>query len=363
MLIRCIYNAKLTINCEYLIMPTQDLLDTPIQLNSDVKSYVPLSVYQENKEAIDRDFILRKTKEGEVMMHATDLLGLIPPAADLDLDELPLCHHEELCDTASSASTMSDVSMGDVVAGSTVSMDDVAITVRAKWLPPDMAAAQSASNANVFGAYGTFELLDHTSNLVLPTVELDDLSDADLEEFGATRLTPSKHTVPHFNTFQESLFVIVYDYSQEYVDKYVLKPELGGGWFIETHNFPHFFMPMRPDCAGSVILGKQISEDSETHIGTYKLISICIKFPQAVAIKSGVIHGNSGFTGPYAIPSNPHGTASIVLIHDDKDQIQTISQPMYKDCSRFFKPSPMDTGSAAVASNDVLRSRTGIPLQ
>lgn len=356
-----ILQSKLAINCEYSIMPTVKPLDAPIQLTPDVKSYVPLCVYQQNKEAIDRDFILRTTKEGEVMMHATDLLGLIPPAADLDLDELPLCHHEALCDTASSASTMSDVSMDDVASVSAVSIDDVAITVRAKWLPPDMAAAQSASNANVFGAYGTFELMDHTPNLVLPTVELDELSDADLEQFGATRLTPFKHTVPHFNTFQESLFVIVYDYSQEYVEKYVLKPELGGGWFIETHDFPHFFMPMRPDCAGSVILGKQISEDSETHIGTYKLISICIKFPQAVAIKSGVIHGNSGFTGPYAIPSNPHGTASIVLIHDDKDQIQTISQPMHKACSRFFKPSSTDTASAAAA--DVLQSRKGIDLQ
>ena len=330
-------------------MPTPELKSYP--LTEAIESYVPLAVYAENKEAIDRDFICRKTRDNEIVMHATELLGILPPASDLDLKDIPLC------DTSSEPSSDTSSQPGkedDHVDSEMVSIDDVAITVRAKWLQPDVKSAKSATNANVFGAYGSFELVDYSPNLVLPTVELDSLSDEDLKTFGAKRLTPERSKCPSFNTFKESLFVIVYDYSKEYVEKYVLDKELGGGWFIETHNFPHFFKPMCPDCEGSAIIGKLISEDSETKIGTYKLVSVHIKFPDAIAIESGVIHGNSGFIGPYAIPSNPHGTASIVLIHDKNDQIQMISQPTYKNPHTFFNQrSDVRTGAICLAQQAI----------
>ena len=300
-------------------MPTPELKSYP--LTEAIESYVPLAVYAENKEAIDRDFICRKTRDNEIVMHATELLGILPPASDLDLKDIPLC------DTSSEPSSDTSSQPGkedDHVDSEMVSIDDVAITVRAKWLQPDVKSAKSATNANVFGAYGSFELVDYSPNLVLPTVELDSLSDEDLKTFGAKRLTPERSKCPSFNTFKESLFVIVYDYSKEYVEKYVLDKELGGGWFIETHNFP------------------------------YKLVSVHIKFPDALAIESGVIHGNSGFIGPYAIPSNPHGTASIVLIHDKNDQIQMISQPTYKNPHTFFNQrSDVRTGAICLAQQAI----------
>ena len=309
---------------------------TVFQLTEEVKSYVPMSVYAENKEAVDKDFIHRETKDGKVVMHASELLAVLPPASDLDLTTIPLC------DTAGDDKETPDHSVAETEAAQYspadyVPIDDVAVTVHARWLPPDDKYASSAANANVFGRYGTYEVVDSTPALVLPTIDVDKLSDEDLESWGAKKIMPASPPYKNFNTFNEDLFVIVYDYSPDYVEKYTLDKDLGDGWFLETHDFPHFFKPMRPDCGGSCILGKLISEDSETHIGTYKLISVSVKFPESLAIKSEVIHGNAGFTGPYAIPSNPHGKASIVLIHDKEDHIQTIDQPIYSNPHTFFR--------------------------
>lgn len=304
------------------------------KLTTEVTSYIPDEVYLQYKESIDRDFIHREGDTGEVLMHASDLLAVIPPGGDLDLNEIPLCD-SPVDPTDVVEKIDSDVSQ-------TIPIDEVAITVRARWLPPDESEASSASNANVFGRYGTYQVVDYTPNLVLPTVDVDFLSESDLASYGAKKLTPKDHVFHGFNTFDQNLFLIVYNYSPEYVEKYVLNKELGGGWFIETHNFPHIFKPMSPDCGGSCIIGKLISSDAETGIGTYKLVSVKVQFPNTLAIESEVIHGNSGFTGPYAIPSNPNGTASIVLIHDKHGEIQSIDQPDYqvRNPNRLFQEKP-----------------------
>ena len=310
------------------------------KLNSRVTSYVPEAIYSENKEGIDDDLILRKAKNGESAMQATELLDVIPPGIDVDLKEIPHCNV---------------VIDAENVKPTCIPIEEVVVEAKAKWFSSNVKMVKSHIetnlnlSANIFGEFGCFELVDYTTNLELPVVELECLSDADLATFGAKRLTPSNSIYKHFNTFNENLFVVVYDFNEHYMQKYVLEEELGGGWSIETHNFPHIFKPMRADCGGAVILGKKITEDTETKVGLYQLVSIKINFPDALAIESEVIHGNSSFTGPYAITSNPHGKASPVLMRTNKDEMQMVSQPNYKNPHAFFqkKPSPLLTACSS----------------
>lgn len=301
----------------------------PFKLNAEVMSYIPFSAYLLHKEAMDIDFIHRETFDGEVMMHASAILGIIPAGGDLDIQDLPLCSmHEDF--------GVKEKKPSDPIP---VSLDDVVITVRAKWMSAEEKPAKSSSSANFFGRYGTFELLDDIKNLVFKTVDIDALTEESLAFFGAKKLTPTNASLAGFNTFDEPLFAIVYDYDKDYLEKYAHVEALGGGEFLEAYNFPHFFKPLGPECAGSTIIGKLVSFDQENKIGTYKLISVSIKFPSAITIESGVIHGNAGFIGPYVISSNPHGQASLAIMHNKDNEMQVVTQIPYESTQRFFKPS------------------------
>lgn len=324
----------------------------PFKLNAEVTSYIPYSAYLQHKEAMDIDFIHRETLDGKVMMHASAILGIIPAGGDLNIQDLPLCRMPK--DFGAKETAPKDPML--------VPLDDVVITVRAKWMSAEEKPAKSSSSANFFGRYGTFELLDDIKNLVFKTVDIDTLTEESLAFFGARKLTPKNPSFTGFNTFNESLFAIVYDYDKDYLEKYAHVEALGGGEFLEAHNFPHFFKPLGPECAGSTIIGKLVSFDQENKIGTYKLISVSIKFPSAIAIESGVIHGNAGFIGPYVISSNPHGQASLALMHNKDNEMQAVTQIPYESTQRFFKPTRTSFSGTAKTSEDFSIKMTS-PMQ
>jgi hypothetical protein len=304
----------------------------PYQLKNDattVTSYVSKETYANNKKNLDKDLIVRKTKEQRIVMQATHLLDVLPPGSDLHLSRIPLCN-----ETESANQKMNDSH------STLIPISEVEVTVQAKWIDPMEKAIKNELNANVFGSYGCFELVNRFDPLDLPVVDLNCLSDHDLQSYRATRLTPNNASHYKFNTFNDSLFVVIFDYSKDYLRDYALQADLGSGWFIETHNFPHFFKPMHPDCDGAAILGKLVSKDEEANIGTYKLVSIKINYPDTLVIESDVIHGNASFVGPYAIPSNPSGKASIVVMRDNQGGMQTVTQPHYQRSSLFCQQAP-----------------------
>ncbi|KTD75298.1 hypothetical protein [Legionella waltersii] len=288
----------------------------------NVASYVDPNVYAKDKSDIDPDLVVRKTKEGEVVMEATHLLSVMTPGQDLNLDEVPLCGSKEKSPAP----------------GEPVSIEDAEVEVTARWYPPEVKPVKTDSKANIFGTYGTFELVNTPPTLELPAVWLENISDTDLQKYHAKRLTPDCPKYKHFNTFGKDLFSIVYNY-KDYLQKYALKEDLGGGWFIEHHDFPQFFKPMSTECSGAVILGRLVSVDKDTNIGHYKFVSIKMKYPDALAIESDVIHGNSSFEGPWAISSTTAGKASIALMRTTDSAIQQVSQADYQT-QRFFKTHP-----------------------
>lgn len=319
--------------------------DVPYELDNGVISYVDPANYAKDKFEIDPDLVVRKTKEGEVVMEATHLLSVMVPGEDLHLNEMPLCNSTE----------------DSPAPNEPVSLHDAEVDVDARWYSPEVKPVITDNNANIFGRYGSFEIVNSPSNLELPAVSLENLSDEDLQTYHAQRLSPTHDTYKNFNTFDKDLFGIVYMY-KDYLNKYALKEDLGGGWFIEHHNFPQFFKPMNKQCGGAVILGRLISEDDKTHIGHYKFVSIKMKYPDGIAIESDVIHGNSSFEGPWAISSTTIGKASIALMRTPENKIQQVSQPDYEIC-RFFKSNTKKADTTVEKSHVLAEDVNAIILQ
>lgn len=310
------------------------------KLHNGVISYVHPKAYAEDKKWIDPDLIDRRTITGEIGMRTSHLLSIMAPGEDLHVDQLPLDDFKQHDESAKKVRQ----SYGKI------SIRSAEVDVFARWFTPDVKPANTDNNANIFGQYGCFELVDYCSNLELPAVDLECLSDTDLQLYRATRLTPEYSFYPKFNTFDKNLYILVDDYSENYLVDYALQEKLGGGWFIETHNFPHLFQPLSPECGGAAILGRLISRDEKTGISHYKLISIKINYPEAIVIESEVIHGNASFIGPYAISSTSAGNASIVVMRTPDGKMQSVTQPAaYQNPHRLFKQQPeMDAGAEQV---------------
>lgn len=287
----------------------------------NIKCVLPPEDLEKNKEEIQKSLQLRKSKEGEVVMQSTEILAVLPPLGDLDIRKIPGFELPQEI-----AAEKHDF----------VPLSEIEVTIKAHWFSAAEKQADGTKEANIFLTQnGTFELVTPMDVLTFPTVDVTSISPADLESYGVTLLDQKNPTIEKYNTLKDkNLYFITYDYSADHLSKFTLQPELGGGWFVEYHDHPHVFKPMSTQCHGATVIGKLVSEDKETKIGTYKFISIRIGFPNTVALKGGVIHGNAAFVGPYAISTNPNTHASVAIVRKPNGEQQPIAQPEYTSCLR-----------------------------
>ncbi len=91
------------------------------------------------------------------------------------------------------------------------------------------------------------------------------------------------------------LILAKYRYAKNYVKDFLTEVGGGGGYFVETHNFPHIHVPLSPDCEGYLIVGKQLSAD------TFTFTAFRIPFGYALHTPANTIHGDGTIVGEYAI--------------------------------------------------------------
>ncbi|CDZ77346.1 hypothetical protein BN59_01629 [Legionella massiliensis] len=198
------------------------------------------------------------------------------------------------------------------------------ITIKAVWKNKDQEQGVSGRGANVFGSLGVLLIPSDYKEINIPKMNALAVPTAFLKKYGAELIpleqsfTMDKVDDPSL----ENLYLVEYQWDNDYIQDYVMNKKGGGGLFVETHPFPHIFTPLSPECSGALILGVDRGD------GTFNFAAFEIPFGYTMKIDSNVIHGDSFFVGPYAIALTETELADSVLLKQDNPErdIQKVAQ-------------------------------------
>ncbi|RUR11370.1 hypothetical protein [Legionella sp. km772] len=198
------------------------------------------------------------------------------------------------------------------------------LTVQATWKNRHQEKAVSGRDASVFGALGVLLIPKDIGVVDIPKMDASAVPERFLKKYGAQLVsldTPVELEDVEDDSLRD-LFLVQYDFDPDYIEDYVMKTMGGGGLFVETHPFPHVFTPLSKDCAGALILGV------DNHNGTISFAAFKIPFGYTMKVNSNVIHGDSFFTGPYAIALTETELADSVLFRQEtgRRDIQRVRQ-------------------------------------
>ncbi len=185
------------------------------------------------------------------------------------------------------------------------------VSVRAEWLNTLQALQKGlkvvhGGAANTFGGMGVLLLpRDFRIPTVLATDENVRYYGLELLDKGET-FSVSSPKVP--------VALMRYRYGKDYRRDFLMKPKGGGGLFVETHDFPHLHVPMKPDCGGYIVIGKRTGK------GHFHFTGFQIPYGRALYTPSNTIHGDGALVGEYAITVADSNLcrADTVLMYDRK---------------------------------------------
>jgi hypothetical protein len=183
------------------------------------------------------------------------------------------------------------------------------LIVKAKWFHRSVEAGSSGRDASVFGALGVFSTYLDIPLIAIPKMSALNVSPQFLRKYGA-KLIPLDRTfqlAPCKEPKLKTLYMTEYTWTEGYIPEYVMHPEGGGGLFVETHPFEHVFTPLEPGCGGALILGVKQG------VG-FRFCAFEIPYGYSMQIDANVIHGDSFFTGKYAIALTETEFADSVLM-------------------------------------------------
>ncbi len=187
------------------------------------------------------------------------------------------------------------------------------LRLQASWKNKSQEQAKSGASASVFGHLGVL-LVRPTFNVIeIPKMNALAVPTSFLEKYGA-ELIPLDVPIamePTEHQELENLYLVQYDWDENYIKQYVMHAMGGGGLFVETHPFPHVFTPLAPTCEGALILGVDRGK------GQFDFASFQIPFGYTMKIASNVIHGDSFFVGPYAIALTDTELADSVIFKQE----------------------------------------------
>ncbi|HHS8319960.1 TPA: hypothetical protein ACTUN8_000032 [Legionella anisa] len=187
------------------------------------------------------------------------------------------------------------------------------LTLEAKWLDKSKEQAQCGGDASVFGNLGVLAISKDVRFVDIPKMNALAVPKSFLKKYGAELIALHQSFKLDDVAHEElkSLFLVEYIWDQEYIEEYALNPRGGGGVFVETHPFPHVFIPLSPKCGGALILGIDRSD------GYFDFASFEIPFGYTMKVGSNVIHSDAFFVGPYAISLTQTDRANSVLLKRD----------------------------------------------
>ena len=187
-------------------------------------------------------------------------------------------------------------------------MPDLA-AVKATWHSPKSVRKASTKikaggNANVFGDFGAILVPD---NFRIPIVKA---SKENVRHYGLS-LIENQHVLELLSD-EFDLILARYRYAKNYRQDFLTEVEGGGGYFVETHNFPHIHVPLSPDCGGYIIIGKRLSEDN------FHFTAFSIPYGYALHTPAKTIHGDGTIAGEYAITvATASAEADTVLFYNE----------------------------------------------
>jgi hypothetical protein len=182
-------------------------------------------------------------------------------------------------------------------------------TVKATWYSPKNIRKggleiKAGGNANVFFGLGMILVPD---NFQIPIVKA---SKENVRYYGLT-LVENQH-VFELQSDEFDLILAKYCYAKNYRQDFLTEIEGGGGYFVETHNFPHVHAPLSPDCGGCIIIGKKHSVDE------FNFTAFSIPYGYALYTPANTIHGDGTIIGDYAISvATATAEADTVLFYNE----------------------------------------------
>ncbi len=198
------------------------------------------------------------------------------------------------------------------------------LTLPATWKNKSQEAAKSGESASVFGSLGVLLVRPSFNIIEIPKMNALAVPQSFLKKYGAELIALDSpiEMEPTEHEELENLYLVQYDFDEDYIEQYVMHAQGGGGLFVETHPFPHVFTPLSPDCGGALILGVDRGD------GGFDFASFVIPFGFTMKIASNVIHGDSFFVGPYAIALTDTELADSVIFKQENPtrDIQPILQ-------------------------------------
>ena len=143
-----------------------------------------------------------------------------------------------------------------------------------------------ASSNNILGKNDWF--ITETKHISIPVTKT---TKQNLKFFGCTLIEPGcSFKLVH----DQILPLFEVSIGKNYVKDYLLEPEFGDGFYIETHNTPHYHQPLSSKCSGHLILGIFIES---------KLIltKFAIPYGYGIYMPGNTLHSDAFLIGDYAV--------------------------------------------------------------
>ena len=166
------------------------------------------------------------------------------------------------------------------------------VTVKAVWHKPGDARKncvniQAGGNANVFYGLGAILVPD---GFRIPVVTA---TQENVVYYGLTLVENGQAF--EFLSDEFAMVLAKYHYAKNYRNDFLTEVAGGGGFFVETHNFPHIHAPLSPDCGGYITIGKRLSDDE------FNFTAFSIPYGYALHTPANTIHGDGTIVGEHAI--------------------------------------------------------------
>ena len=165
-------------------------------------------------------------------------------------------------------------------------------SVKAAWYKPGDARQsglniQAGGNANVFQEFGAILVPD---GFRIPVVTA---TKENVTYYGLTLVENGQAFELLSDEF--SMVLTKYRYAKNYRNDFLTEVAGGGGYFVETHNFPHIHAPLSADCGGYMTIGKRLSADE------FNFTAFRIPYGYALHTPANTIHGDGTIVGEHAI--------------------------------------------------------------
>ena len=166
------------------------------------------------------------------------------------------------------------------------------VTAKAAWYKPEDArkanvSVQAGGNANVFYELGTI-LVPDGFRIPVVTATKENVTYYDLT-------LVENNQAFELQSDEFAMVLAKYRYTKNYREDFLTEVAGGGGYFVETHNFPHIHVPLSPDCGGYITIGKRLSADK------FNFTAFSIPYGYALHTPANTIHGDGTIVGEHAI--------------------------------------------------------------